>query len=362
MRLVLIVAVAATAGGPSASRISSANNPTVANSLVPDRWRESALAPSLVFMSRALNASAFAVRRLIEPYTWAVAGEPRVRMEAWEFEPADNLGRIPSIVRSDDHCQRSGTRLSGWEATRRAQSILERLRQRPMRSEPLPLDKRLVEGRVAGSLVEEGVPPALALRLAHQLVLRRDLSHEQDPEVWRAMGRVVLREADQLRVYIGLTDYQIATVLPKLSADDVQDLSLWLETTDRTIARTIFAAAIETADPITAGRTYLANYRLALRKAKIMDPTMARAVASLAFRKRKISSEVLKQILANLTRAQRTLLLAAAFVIAELLWCRGESGNRLLMLAGLVMPTGLFAGPPAVSWNIRGRIALASAA
>jgi hypothetical protein len=58
-----------------------------------------------------------------------------------------------------------------------------------------------------------------------------------------------------------MTDRQIITVLPTLSAEDVETLVSHSEHLDPQIARTILNAAINAAEPIPAATEYLNQYQ-----------------------------------------------------------------------------------------------------
>jgi len=168
-------------------------------------------------------------------------------------------------------------------AERRAWALLERMRDTPMRRGALSRAGHQLKRDVARAILSQGVPPMLAKRIALQLAFkfhRRDLNDE--PE-WRAMGQILRREIARLRDHVGLSSQRIITVLPKLSADQVSAFLDELMKADRTIAHTILHAAVNTSSPLTAGRRYLAEYRLVVRRLRGIDPTMARTVAAATF-------------------------------------------------------------------------------
>jgi hypothetical protein len=168
-------------------------------------------------------------------------------------------------------------------AERRAWALLERMRETPMRRGALSVPGHHLKRDVARALLSEGVPPVLAQRIALQLAFkfhRHDLNDE--PE-WRAMGQILRREIAHLKDHVGLSNQRIITVLPKLSADQVSTLLDELMKADRTIAHTILHAAVNTSSPQAAGRRYLAEYRLVVRRLRAIDPTMARTLAAATF-------------------------------------------------------------------------------
>jgi len=164
-----------------------------------------------------------------------------------------------------------------------ARSLLERMRETPMRRGGLTRRARQLKLELSRAIGAQGVPPALAKRVASQLALkfsRRDL---HDDTTWRAVGRLLRREALCLHEQVGMSAQRIAAALPKLSAAQVIEFLDELTKTDRRIARTILHAAVNTSDPLSTGRRYLAEYRLVVRKLRALDPTMARTVAAATF-------------------------------------------------------------------------------
>jgi hypothetical protein len=72
-------------------------------------------------------------------------------------------------------------------------------------------------------------------------------------------------------------------VLPKLSAGDVEAFLVDLQASDRRIARTIFNAAVESAEPLVTGRRYLLGYRDVAERLRALDPSVARTLANASF-------------------------------------------------------------------------------
>jgi len=139
------------------------------------------------------------------------------------------------------------------------------------------------QGEIAGAIEAQGLPAALARRIAFQLVFKFDVAELADQVVWRAIGEQLEREMARLRGHVGLADRQIIAVLPKLSADQVEDFLEKLLAADRRIARTILNAALQAADPLSAGRRYLAEYRAVAEDLEAIDPAIARTLANASF-------------------------------------------------------------------------------
>lgn len=168
-------------------------------------------------------------------------------------------------------------------ADARARGLLERVRETPMRRGALARRACHIRSGIARAIAAEGVPAALAQRIAFQLAFKfqpRDLFGE---EVWTAIGRILQCEVACLRERVGMSDQRIVTTLPKLAASQVVELLDELTSADRRIARTILHAAVNTSDPLAAGRRYLAEYSLVARRLRPLDPTMARTVAAATF-------------------------------------------------------------------------------
>src|SRR5262249_10817146 len=83
--------------------------------------------------------------------------------------------------------------------------------------------------------------------------------------------------------HTGLSDRQIDTALPKLSAKQIEAFVAELAQTDRAIARTILNAAFDAADPLTTGRRYLEEYLRVVAELEAIEPGVARTVANAAF-------------------------------------------------------------------------------
>jgi len=136
---------------------------------------------------------------------------------------------------------------------------------------------------IAAALEAQGLPAALALRMAFQFVFKFGDDELGDHAVWRAAGQILRQEMARLKHHVGLAERQIICVLPKLSARQVEDFLDELRAADRRIARTIFDAAIEAAHPISTGRRYLAEYRDVEEQLQGIDPSVARTLANACF-------------------------------------------------------------------------------
>jgi hypothetical protein len=165
----------------------------------------------------------------------------------------------------------------------RAQVLLDRLRQTPMRRGALPKRAQLVRAALAKAIAAEGVPDELAQRISFQLVFKFHPREVDDGEMWEAIGRILRDEVVRLRERVGLADRKIVTVLPKLSASQLEEFFEELTRADRRIARTILNAAVDGAEPLVTGRRYLAEYRLVVHRLRSINPAMARTLANATF-------------------------------------------------------------------------------
>ena len=138
-----------------------------------------------------------------------------------------------------------------------------------MRRGALARNKRKHRDDIAAALEAEGLPTALAGRMAFQFVFKLHDHELGDHAVWRFVGQILRQETARLTHQVGLADRQIICVLPKLSARQIEDFLDELRAADRRIARTIFDAAIEAAHPVAAGRRDLAEYLDVVEKLKL---------------------------------------------------------------------------------------------
>jgi hypothetical protein len=152
-----------------------------------------------------------------------------------------------------------------------------------MRRGGLPRLRVHLRDEVAKAIEGQGVPRTLARRFAFQIALKCGSGEWGDRTVWIAIGAILREEIVQLKDRAGLSDRQIATILPKLSARQVEVFVEELAQADRAIARTILNAALEAADPLTAGRRFLAEYHSVAGQLEAIDPKVARTIANAAF-------------------------------------------------------------------------------
>ena len=168
-------------------------------------------------------------------------------------------------------------------ADQRAQALLERMRLTPMRRGALSKRAQLVRAALAKAIAGEGVPDELAQRVSFQVVFKFHPREVDDGEMWGAIGRILRDEVARVREHVGLANRKIVTVLPKLSADQLEEFFEELTRADRRIARTILNAAVDGADPLVTGRRYLAEYRLVAHRLRSINPAMARTLANATF-------------------------------------------------------------------------------
>jgi len=152
-----------------------------------------------------------------------------------------------------------------------------------MRRGALSVKKRKRRSDIATALEAQGLPAAIASRMAFQFVFKFSDDELGDHSVWRAAGQILRQEMARLSHHLGLAERQIVCVLPKMSARQVEDFLDELRAADRRIARTIFDAAIEAARPLEAGRRYLAEYRDVAEKLQAIDRRVARTLANACF-------------------------------------------------------------------------------
>ena len=168
------------------------------------------------------------------------------------------------------------------DAAETARILLERVRQTPMRR-AIASKRGALKDAIAGAVASHAVPTRLAQRIANQLVLKCEVADLGDATTWRALGQVLQREVEQLKVGVGLVDRQIVVALPKLSADQIATFLEELQAADPTIARTILNVALDAAEPLSAGRRYLAEYRRVAEQLHASDPGVARTLANATF-------------------------------------------------------------------------------
>jgi len=168
-------------------------------------------------------------------------------------------------------------------AEQRAQQLLERMRETPMRRGALPSQACQLKQEIVAGICTEDVPPTLAERVALQCVLKFPRHELYDELEWRAAGQLLRHEITLLQQRAGMRMPRIITALPKLSAAQIVDFLDELTKTDARIARTILHAALNASQPLVIGRRYLADYRLVARKLRAFEPAAARAIAATSF-------------------------------------------------------------------------------
>ena len=167
--------------------------------------------------------------------------------------------------------------------TAKAAALLENVRRTPMVHGRLRDAKAALRCTMARTIEACGVPPRLADRIAFQLVLKFGPAAVDDRRTWRALGELLRRDVERLKNQVGLVERQIVVALPKLSAQQIEDLLEELRAADPTIARTILNSALDAADPVAASRRYLAEFHVVVREVKKIDPGIARTFANATF-------------------------------------------------------------------------------
>jgi hypothetical protein len=248
----------------------------------PAECRTDALAPAPDWMLHALQASADRVRQWIEPPR-AWAGDYPVRRPVWDFEPAERANQ-PARMNMADANPDAGVPRSGLDPAIGARALLENLRRSPMRRGSMEPHKRPFQVKLANAISDQGVLSRLAERMAFQLLLKFPLGALGDEATWRAIGTELRQDTERLRTGLELTDRQIVTVLPKLSAEQVESLARDLEGSDPQIARTILNAAINAAEPVAASGEFLRDYNTVVQALADFDPKVARTLANAAFK------------------------------------------------------------------------------
>ena len=166
----------------------------------------------------------------------------------------------------------------------KAAALLENLRRTPMLTGGrLTENRRILRAHIERSIEDRGVPARLAERIARQLVFKFDSAALGDRSTWRAIGELLRHEVERLQAQLGLVERQIVVALPKLSANQIEDLLEELQAIDSTIARTVLNAALDAADPLTTARRYLAEFHRVVEQLKTIDPGVARTLANATF-------------------------------------------------------------------------------
>lgn len=164
-----------------------------------------------------------------------------------------------------------------------ARNLLEFVREEPMRR-PKPVEAmEPIRDRIERTLWNHGVLPRLARPVANQLVNKIDIRSLGSETTWKAIGRQLLLETEQLRARLRFVDRQIAVVLPKMSPPSVEQLHAWLAEQEPSIARTILNAAISASVPRAMAERYLEQYRTVVASLSHRDAAVARTLANATF-------------------------------------------------------------------------------
>lgn len=140
-----------------------------------------------------------------------------------------------------------------------------------------------LRAQIAEAIEVGGVTAELAKRIAFQFVFKFSEAELGNRAVWHATGVLLAHDVARLKRHVGLADRQISGVLPKLSVAQVEHFLDEVRAIDRRIARTIFNAALEAANPVAMGRRYLAEYQAVARELESIDPGVARTLANASF-------------------------------------------------------------------------------
>ena len=147
----------------------------------------------------------------------------------------------------------------------------------------LRAQKNALRSSISAEIEAESVLPPLARRIALQLVLKVHAHELRDRSVWRAIGRCLREETRRLRNGVRLVERNIVVGLPKLSAEQIENLLEDLEIRDPTIARTILNVALDAAEPLSAGPRYMSEYHRVARQFQGVDASLARTLANTTF-------------------------------------------------------------------------------
>lgn len=176
----------------------------------------------------------------------------------------------------------------------RAAALLENMRRTPMlRGGRISERGRQLREEIASAIEAQGVLARLAKRITFQLTLKFEEDELGNRDTWRAIGEQLRREAEYLEGAVGLVQRQIIVALPKLSADQIEGLLEELRSRDPAIARTVLNVALDAADPLSAGRRYLAEYHRVTEQLKSLAPDIARTLANATFMARVPSSKAM---------------------------------------------------------------------
>jgi hypothetical protein len=165
----------------------------------------------------------------------------------------------------------------------KAAALMENVRRTPMAHGRLRDAKESLRWNIARTIEDSGVPQRLASRIAFQLVFKFGPAAVGDRRTWHALGELLRRDVERLKNHLGLVERQIVVALPKLSAQQIEDILEELRTADPTIARTILNSALDAAEPGTAARRYLAEFHAVVREFRNIVPGIARTFANATF-------------------------------------------------------------------------------
>ena len=90
-----------------------------------------------------------------------------------------------------------------------------------MRRGALSVKKRKRRSDIATALEAQGLPAAIASRMAFQFVFKFSDDELGDHSVWRAAGQILRQEMARLSHHLGLAERQIVCVLPKMQIETV---------------------------------------------------------------------------------------------------------------------------------------------
>jgi hypothetical protein len=163
--------------------------------------------------------------------------------------------------------QAAGTGHATRPATsERARTLLETVRQTPMRRGRLDERRRILRGQIETTLENQGILPRLATRNALQLVLKCRPRNLGDRRVWHELGAILTNEIRHLQQGLRLTDRLITVGLRKLSADDIEHLFQDMRAIDANYRRTLAEAALDGAEPRAMGLRYGQAFKASVDK------------------------------------------------------------------------------------------------
>ena len=183
------------------------------------------------------------------------------------------------------------------EPAQRAKILLDAMRRTPMLRGARLSEARLeLRDEIASTIEGESVLPRLARRIGFQLILKFDETELGDRTIWSAVGQQLRQETERLKTDLRLVDRQIIVALPKLSPDRISEFLQELKATDPTIARTVLNTALDAANPLSAGRRYIAEYHRVIEQLRTIDPQVARTLANATFMARVPHRKAMKHL------------------------------------------------------------------